>query len=309
MKGFVKHLFIFVLPLLVLAALGEALVRHYPNSYRYKSEWMDRHADSVQTLLMGASHIYYSVIPDSLGHAAFNLSNVSQLYEYDWFLLDRYSSRLGRLRNLVLVIDDSSPFDAPMEQLPEDWHRCIYYRLYMDYDKHSLWSKYGFELSSYTTFRRKLMPALRYVLTGESTLDCDSLGFGTAFATPASFDTAMMRRESDIAIERHRCKDWNLVKTNSDYLFKIADWCQRRGVRLVLVTTPMWSGFYSKIDPKQLQVMYDLAQQCVDRYGAEYRDYLRDRRFQGTDFRDGDHLSRQGAEKFTRILRDEVGGF
>ena len=85
MKGFVKHLFIFVLPLLVLAALGEALVRHYPNSYRYKSEWMDRHADSVQTLLMGASHIYYAVIPDSLGHAAFNLSNVSQLYEYDWF--------------------------------------------------------------------------------------------------------------------------------------------------------------------------------------------------------------------------------
>lgn len=309
MARFVKYLIIFALPLVLLAAAGEALVRHYPNSYSYKSQWMDRHADSVQTLLMGASHIYYAVIPDSLAPASFNLSNVSQLYEYDWFLLNRYAARLTSLRNLVLVVDDCAPFDAPMEQLPEDWYRCIYYRLYMDYDKHSRWSKYGFELSSYPTFRRKLVPALRYALAGQATIDCDSLGFGTAFGTPERFDSLAMQHDSDIAIERHRCKDWALVERNRDYLSKIARWCQQRGVRLVLVTTPMWQGFYRQIGQRQLDVMHSLAQQCVDRYGAIYKDYMRDARFQGTDFHDGDHLSRQGAEKFTRILRDEMGPF
>ena len=309
MMRLVKYLIIFALPIILLLVLGEALVRHYPNSYRYKVQWMEQHADSVRTLLMGASHIYYAVIPDSLGADVFNLSNVSQLYEYDWFLLNRYANRLSNLRNLVLVIDDSSPFDAPMEQLPEDWHRCIYYRLYMDYDKHPLWSKYGFELSSYSTFRRKLFPALHYALTGQAVVDCDSLGFGTAFATPERFDSLAMQHDSDIAIERHRCKDWSLVENNRAYLFKIADWCKQRGVRLVLVTTPMWQGFYTQINRRQLNVMYDLAQQCVLRYGAVYKDYMRDERFQGTDFYDGDHLSRQGAEKFTRILRDEMGPF
>lgn len=309
MTRFVKYLTIFVLPLLLLAVTGEMLVRNYPNSYRYKAQWMDCHASSVQTLIMGASHIYYAVIPDSLGLGAFNLSNVSQLYEYDWFMLDRHSDRLNNLRSLVLVIDDSSPFDAPLEQLPEDWYRSIYYRLYMDYDKHPLWSKYGFELASYPTFRRKLMPALRYALTGQATIDCDSLGFGTAFDTPERFDSLAMQHVSDIAIERHRCKDWALVNRNADYLFKIADWCKMHDVKLVLVTTPMWSGFYRKISPKQLQIMHDLARQCVDRYGAVYHDYMRDPRFQGTDFHDGDHLSRQGAEKFTRILREEMGPF
>ncbi len=309
MARFVKYLIIFALPLLLLLAAGEALVRHYPNSYSYKSQWMDRHAHSVQTLVMGASHIYYAVIPDSLAPATFNLSNVSQLYEYDWFLLSHYSDRLDRLRNLVLVVDDCAPFDAPMEQLPEDWYRCIYYRLYMGYDKHSLCSKYGFELSSYSTFRRKLMPAVRYAVSGQATLDCDSLGFGTAFVTPERFDSLAMQHDSDIAIERHRCKDWTMVEKNSDYLFKIAQWCQAHDVRLVLVTTPMWHGYTSKIDRRQLNAMYGLVQQCVDRYGAVYKDYMRDTRFQGTDFYDGDHLSRQGAEKFTRILRDEVGGF
>ena len=309
MKRFVKYLALFALPLLALLLVGEWLVRQYPNSYRYKTEWMDAHADTVQTLLMGASHIYYAIIPDSLAPNTFNLSNVSQLYEYDWFLLQRYGDRLKNLRNMVVVIDDCSPFDAPMEQLPEDWYRCIYYRLYMGYDKHPLWSRYAFELSSSPTFQRKLMPALRYALTRKATIDCDSLGFGTAFATPEHFDSVAMQRESDIAIERHRCKDWTLVDNNRDYLFKIAQWCQQHQVRLVLITTPMWQGFYSKIGQRQLDIMHDLAQQCVEQYGATYHDYMRDPRFQGTDFHDGDHLSRQGAEKFTRILKEEVGGF
>jgi hypothetical protein len=309
MKRFVKYLVLFALPLLALLVAGEWLVRQYPNSYRYKAEWMDAHADSVQTLVMGASHIYYAVIPDLLGADVFNLSNVSQLYEYDWFLLNRYSARLGRLRNLVLVVDDSAPFEDKMENLPEDWHRCIYYRLYMGYNKHSLLSKYGFEMSRLSSFKLKLEPALQYALTGEADLDCDSLGFCCTFDTPEVFDTTVMNIRSVKVIERHRCKDWSRVENNRDYLFRIADWCQRRGVRLVLVTTPMWQGFYSKINQQQLDTMYSLADQCVARYGAIYKDYMRDPRFQGTDFHDGDHLSRQGAEKFTRILKEEVGGF
>lgn len=308
MTRFIKLLALFALPVLVLLATGEWLVRHYPNSYRYKAEWMDAHADSVQTLLMGASHTYYAIIPDSLATNTFNLSNVSQLYEQDWFLLNRYSERLKSLRNVVLVVDDCSPFDAPLEQLPEDWHRSIYYRLYMDYDKHPLFSRYAFEWSSYSTFRRKLMPALKYAFTGKAELDCDSLGFGKGFYTPEHFDSVTMQHQSDIAIERHRCKDWTLVNNNRDYLFKIAQWCQEHGVRLVLITTPMWSGFYSKIDDKQLNVMYQIANQCVEQYGATYYDYMRDPRFQGTDFHDGDHLSRQGAEKFTRVLKEEISG-
>ncbi len=309
MKRFVKYLMVFALPLLVLLVAGEALVRHYPNSYRYKAEWMDAHADSVKALIMGASHIYYAVIPDSLKPDAFNLSNVSQLYEQDWFLLQRYGKRLNSLQTVVLNIDECAPFDPPMEELPDDWYRCIYYRLYMGCDKHPLWSRYGFELSSHPTFRRKLVPALRYAFTGKATIDCDSLGFGTAFVTPQCFDSVMMQRESDIAIERHRCKDWTLVDNNRDYLFKIAQWCQQHQVRLVLITTPMWQGFYSKIGQRQLDVMHHLAQQCVEQYGATYYDYMCDPRFQGTDFHDGDHLSRQGAEKFTKILKEELGGF
>ena len=99
MKRFVKYLALFALPLLALLAAGEWLVRQYPNSYRYKAEWMDAHADSVQTLVMGASHIYYAIIPDSLATNTFNLSNVSQLYEYDWFLLNRYGDRLKQLKS------------------------------------------------------------------------------------------------------------------------------------------------------------------------------------------------------------------
>ena len=41
-------------------------------------------------------------------------------------------------------------------------------------------------------------------------------------------------------------------------------------------------------------------------YGAQYRDYFEDARFQTADFADYDHLNRGGAQKLSELLRDEV---
>ena len=297
---------LFLLPLLMLLLVGEWFVRLYPNSYRYKTEWMDAHADSVRVLMLGASHVYYGIVPGQLAANSFSMANVAQPYECDWFLLDKYADRLTHLTDVVLSVDDSSPFDLPLEQLPNDWHRCIYYRLYMDYGKHSQWSKYGFELASLSSYRRKIASALEWVVTGEPHLDCDSLGAYAPSETTEEFDSLYMLNRSKVILERHRCKDWSQVDKNCAYLYRIADWCKQHRVRLHLVTMPLWRGYYDKIDPKQRERMHQIARHCVEQYGATYHDYMRDTRFWGEDFQDCDHLSPQGARKFTRILREDI---
>ena len=115
---------------------------------------MQHHAQEVEILILGNSHGLYGLRPDVFKRKAYNLCNVSQIFEYDEYLLKRYLPKCKSLTDVVLVVDNSNLFDMPLENTEE--FRCIYYRLYMDYPKHSRWSKYGFELSNIQALKEKI---------------------------------------------------------------------------------------------------------------------------------------------------------
>lgn len=58
MKQFKLKIVLFCMPLLLLAIAAEILARSIPNNYRYKYEWMEAHKDSVETLILGDSHLW-----------------------------------------------------------------------------------------------------------------------------------------------------------------------------------------------------------------------------------------------------------
>ena len=309
MKRFLTYSALFLAIMLSIIAVAEMVARAYPNSYAYKKAWMDANAERVRTLILGGSHTYYAVKPDLLGANAFSLANVSQAPEYDYWLLSTYIHRCKNLKTVVMVADEANLFDQPMEDEPEEWYRCRYYRIYMDYPKHSKCSKYNLECSHVSTFSRKLPPALRYAFTGAYSIECDSLGFGNSFNTPERFDSTFMEDYATRVAAYHRCKDWSQVDRNFAYMMKIARLCRDKGVRLILVTPPMWKGFVEKVSERQLAVMRACIAKLQKATGALYGDYLQDARFQGVDFYDADHLSKQGAAKFTTILKSDFPGF
>lgn len=309
MKRFLTYSSLFLAIMLGIIGVAEIIARQYPNSYAYKKQWMDQNAARVRTLVLGGSHTYYAVKPDLLGPDAFSLANVSQPPEYDYWLLSSYIDRCENLKTVIMVADEANFFDKPMEDVPIEWYRCRYYRIYMDYPKHSKCSKYNFECTDIGTFTRKLPPAIKYLLTGEYSLECDSLGFGSSFTTPDHFDAELMEHKAIGIAEHHRCDDWSQVDRNFADVMHVAQLCKEKGIRLILVTPPMWDGFVKKVSKHQLDVMYECVAKIRKATGALYGDYLRDSRFSGVDFYDPDHLSRQGAEKFTAILKQDFGGF
>ena len=309
MKRFLTYSALFLAIMLGIIAVAEMVARAYPNSYAYKKAWMDANAERVRTLILGGSHTYYAVKPDLLGANAFSLANVSQAPEYDYWLLSTYIHRCKNLKTVVMVADEANLFDQPMEDEPEEWYRCRYYRIDMDYPKHSKCSKYNLECSHVSTFSRKLPPALRYAFTGAYSIECDSLGFGNSFNTPERFDSTFMEDYAIRVAAYHRCNDWTQVERNFAYMMKIARLCRDKGVRLILVTPPMWKGFVEKVSERQLAVMRACIAKLQKATGALYGDYLQDARFQGVDFYDADHLSKQGAAKFTTILKSDFPGF
>ncbi len=293
MKKFVCKTIVFLLPALLFLALSELSVRWLPNTYKYKDEWMWANGHRVRTLLLGNSHAYYSLVPSLIGDSIFNLANVSQRLEHDYYLLKRYEQACPHLKQVVLVADNSCLFDPPMEN--DEPARVAYYQIYMGYRAHPMLSKYGFELANIGYFCQKF----RFYMQGES-LSCDSLGWGNNHV-------AAHRNPDDFLpehIREHLFVNWEYTLRNRSYMDSIASWCQQRKVQLVLLQTPVCKAYRHKASPWQLQLVRQMTDSCCQSFGAVAADFSSDSRFADDDFFDSDHLADGGARKFSAIFSD-----
>lgn len=308
MKRFVTYFAMFTAMVVALLLAAEAVVRHHPNSYKYKDAWMTRNGGRVSTLVLGGSHSYYGVDASLLGDSAFNLANVSQHPEYDYFVLRRYGDRCPRLRRVIVVVDAVNIFDPPIEQLDGDRARATAYRLYMDCDKHSRCSRYGMELFNLREFNRKLLPSLRHLLRGDAQADCDTLGRFNRHDSSRAVSVAELERTALKAAERHRCTDYRHVAYNCAWLDSIGDYCRRRGIDIVVLTPPAYSTYRKHIPQRQRDTMRAVAAKFARSYHARRVDLFdADSTFTAECYLDADHLNREGASRLSNLLVSKVG--
>lgn len=287
MKKFLVRCLLFLLPVVSVLAAVEWYARHLPNSYRQKAEWMDAHAAEVEVLILGNSHGLFGLRPDCLPRMAYNLCQVSQTLEYDEYLLKRYAPACTSLTDVVLVVDYSGFFDLPLEQTES--FRCTYYRLYMDYPKHPLWSSYGFELSDVAALKEKVLQ--------QGTL-CDATGWNPAYTVDRRKSDYLSDSEVRSAVERHRCKDWQAAEENRFTLQRIAAYCRDRHLRLLLVQAPVSKAYFQRLDKRQLAFL----RRSCSIPGVSVADYSADPCFTDNDFFDADHLTDEGAAKWSHLL-------
>ena len=67
----------------------------------------------------------------------------------------------------------------------------------------------------------------------------------------------------------------NIARGHFRYARKIADFCRKRHLELVLVTTPAWHSYYENLDPIQAEMTDSLIGVLRDQYGLHYLDYMR----------------------------------
>ena len=295
MRRFVFQSVCFLIPVFLILVGVELSMRAIPNSYQLKDDWMRKNSHALSTLLLGNSHGYFALSPSAMGDSVYNLCNVSQRIEQDYYLLCHYGETCPYLKRVILVSDNSNLFDGPMEV--DEPARVTYYQLYMGYRAHSMLSKYGFELSNMTYVFQKL----KAYLQGDKWW-CDSLGWGNGYLVEKR-DSVSFFPEN---VRQHQFLNWDYTLRNRAYMDSIALWCQQHEVELVLLQTPVSEAYTCLTDPAQLQLVNAMTDSCCMQYGAKKRDYSCDNRFRDTDFFDSDHLSDQGARKFSAILARDL---
>lgn len=302
MKKFLKHSFLFVLPLIIAAIPLEIMLRKVPNPYKYKYEWMQKNAEEVETIVLGSSHTFYGIRPEFLNGKAFSLANVSQDIPLDVYLLEYWASRYKHLKTVICPVSFFTWFSHGLEYGSEAY-RCRYYKIYMDCHLYSDSPMYSFEFSDVRTAMGKVGKLLKKNADSEY----DEYGWGTTYQLSKK-DTMIWNdgTEAEAAVKRHTAKNWDYIEDNYAQLQHLARFCKTHDIQLIFVTTPCWNTYTDNLDEKQLTKTYELTHKLVSEFGLPYFDYLKDERFIPNDFYDSNHLSDVGAEKFTKILAEDI---
>ena len=227
MKRFLLNLvFVFFLPLFMIFASSEILLRSQMNEYKYKNSYLERNKSTIELLCLGPSTAYFGINPHYFKMKAFNATHVSQTINYDIFLWDKFVEQMDSLKCVILTIDYWSPFTT-METSAEPWRTKNYHLYYgckfHKYDQKSNFETYNFNLVLW----KRVYNALENLSKGCVELGIDSLGYG--------IDYTLSKRSSDwkedgpSEAKKHNKKiDNEIFKQNAQYIIRYAGNVRKR---------------------------------------------------------------------------------
>lgn len=292
---------LFLLPLLLAFGGGEWALRTMPNAYSTKAAGIAKAAPRVETLLLGASHMLMGVRPDLLETEAYSLAGVSQTFDIDCDLLEAYLPALPRLRNVVACADAAILFDPPLCE-GEEKFRCTYYNLYLPTPRYGRWPRFSFETAAYTGVRNKVGAWLN----GDVSPHIDRYGWYDGYIPDKKRRIDFSVQAAHECAEKHYKHGAKYLEHNRARLQRLYTLCRQHGLRFVLIATPTSPHYAAALPAQATKAADNTLHAFKGKAGALVLDYSRDARFTETDFFDTDHLSTDGAAKFTRILRTDA---
>lgn len=294
MKQFLKKVGLFLLPLLLLGLIAEVLLRRIPNEYAYKSEYLDKHADSVNILFLGSSHSYLGINPEFIHGNSFNAAASSQSIDYDLRILQKYDSKLKNLKYLVVPVSYFTLF-TDLSEAPESW-RVKFYTIYYGIHSSSRFNDYTEMLCGSLELNTKRL--IRYYALKRNLLECNSLGWALPFHEKKDVPSSGVE-----AARKQTVAGRHLFSKHQEILSSIIGIAAKHHATVILFTAPGYKTYYNNLDTNQLNTTLKTVETMVMNHpNVQYYNLLRDSSFTEEDFYDGDHLNQFGARKFSMKL-------
>jgi hypothetical protein len=290
-------------PFISIVGLIEYRLRQVPNEYSSTKAALDTKVGEVEILITGTSHAQNGVAPQFLALPAFNLSYGSQSLHYDTQLVLKYVDSTPNLKLVIFTISYHS-LEYRLINSIERWRAGFYKQVY---DIPGEDSDEGFKLTNYSYIA---------LYTPKEAFRQASGGFlGAAAAETTGGETsAITGTQSQVSEDfgRRRVQLHETQMRRADLVHNVAaleracTLLKAKGVSVVFITVPTHRTYYDQINRESYQRMQETIKQITEKYQVPYFNYLRDERFTEKDFINSDHLNERGAEKFSRILNEDV---
>jgi hypothetical protein len=299
MKRFIKVIIIFILPLLVLAVTTEILLRKIPNDYSYKRHYLDQHSKKIKILFLGNSHVYYGINPKFIHAESFNAAYVSQSFNYDLEILERYKDNWDSLQYIVLALDYPSLYGR-LENGSEAW-RIKNYSIY--YDMHTSNNIADQTEVCNNNLKMASTRISNYYIKHHSGITSSALGWGNDYNSKDKKDIVLTGKSAAL-----RQKTYNSLTENIQSLQSIVSFARTKNIKLVFFTPPGYETYVQNLDNEKLHKAIRDAIEVTRLYPATtYVNMLNDTSFTKDDYYDADHLNEIGAGKLTLKIDSFIG--
>lgn len=306
MKKFIHNITILGIILLFINIAIEFLLFLRPNEFSYKRMYVEYHINDISCLLLGNSHIVNSLIPNILGDGVFNMAIVGRSLVYDIELANRYVPQMDQLEFLIMPLDYNQFYFGRSKANPNKMgkpseivktRKCMYYK-YMGIRVDRFW--YWSEL-----LNSKLDYMSRFLKNDADARECDSLGYhkNDLSKRKDNWKNRHLPKIVDTTINIDREKQVLLYKR----FCTLAELAKNQGAKLILLSTPMYKTYNKSTNPIVIKEMEYFVASLKQKYpNVEYYDYSADERFVDEDFFNSSHLTDIGANKFSKIVKEEV---
>lgn len=302
MKRFYKKLLFFLLPVFLVWGLTEVFYRSVENNYTFKNERIVSEYHNIETLVLGDSHAFFGINPEYFSSNTFNIANVSQSLFFDELLLEKHIDSLSSLKTIVLNISFFT-LSAEDDSFEDRW-RKYFYQEQMDLDVSTI-SSYDPKYYSLALTRRfdKSVALFGEYFTNGTIVSCYDNGFGMQDEQNIVDDK---EKTSEIIAKKH--EDNSLEFTaNINRLQRMINLCNKKGVAIYLIEMPVYKTYYELLDKvKKNKINSSLLQLEQKNKYVHFYDFSQNKNFEKFDLRDADHLTNEGAEKFSKLLNSLI---
>ena len=181
MKSFLIKSIYFLIPFIIIIIFLEISLENIPNEYKYKSQFLNNHSNSIKILILGSSHSFYGINPEHFPTNTFNASHNGQTLDYDYKIFKKYQKKLNNLKIIILPISYFSLYDK-FEDNGALW-RIKDYDMYYNFDKkQSLISR----IFIFNTNLRSSINKITTYYQSDKKPCCSYLGWGKAIKSKNS---------------------------------------------------------------------------------------------------------------------------
>ena len=308
MKHFLVRIFLFCVPLIIVAIGCEIFVRTMPSSYKQKRDQLIANADSIEILVMGSSHAMDGIDPNQFALYTHNLAFGAQSIYFDRRIVEKYLSDLPRLKYVLLNLEFNSLY------FDHDEGRDFFYKYYydLDYKNRKFYKESFLQFFFVYTPEETLSQMINRIKSIRSAKSAKSRQEGLFKGWHGSAGRNDEKVTSDEANKirakgfNDTAKEWKGGDSVLIDLEALITLLQSHKITPVLVAYPNYSLMRSYLDPSIIERNQSIANKLSEKYQIPYLDYFDDDSFTVADYFNCDHLNAAGAAKLSKKINAAI---
>ncbi|WP_299684683.1 hypothetical protein [uncultured Dokdonia sp.] len=289
-----------MIPVIIGYAIVENYTRNLPLTPKIKSDFYKKNKDDIEVLVLGASQSRDAVNPEFLSRKTLNLAFPDQDYYVSSKLLEQVSPTLPALKTVIIPITYGHFETAPNQK--ETWKNSMYRHYFgTTVSEEFTYFKDNFLYISFPNYYSIKISDHR---NGRNKTDFNTYGYNldvtTSHFNRLKYDSLAIK-ESPVHITPSQ-ESPRLVSENAEKLETILAYCKKQNYQIILIETPTTDLFKQQRIPEVLYRKDSILATVKSNYNIDYMDANLFNEYSLNDHRDNNHLSPQGAEKFTKRL-------